>query len=286
MIAGRVIGKFLTPSLALAAAAVVLLPTSRAMADQFVDLSDPGTTSGKIDAVVGGTALFTRVSNIPTGTGVFDPFLTIDNTPIEQGYNTSADNLALPLDDLRNHWNHDVQLGQLATVTVGADSYYVFDLDANETGIGSDRKYLSIDNIRVYTSQTGGQTTSDLSQLGQLRFALNDPNTPATIMPNWVKIDATIGLTSGSGSDDMLAYIPTKAFAGASDKDYVVFYNLNGVHYQADDGTSSDAGFEEWSALTGPSSSVPDGGNTLALMGSALATLGFVAGRRKMAISA
>ena len=57
----------------------------------------------------------------------------------------------------------------------------------------------------------------------------------------------------------MLAYIPTGAFTGASLTDYVVFYNLNGVHYQADDGTSSDAGFEEWSALTGPSSSVPDG---------------------------
>src|SRR6266566_4284847 len=104
MIAGSVIGKFLTPSLALAAAAaaVVLLPSSRAIADQLVDLSDPGTTSGKIDAVIGGTALFTRVSNIPTGTGVFDPFLTIDNSPIEQGYNTTTDNTALPLDDLRN----------------------------------------------------------------------------------------------------------------------------------------------------------------------------------------
>jgi hypothetical protein len=31
---------------------------------------------------------------------------------------------------------------------------------------------------------------------------------------------------------------------------------------------------------------VPDGGNTLALLGSALTALGFVAGRRKLAINA
>ena len=50
-------------------------------------------------------------------------------------------------------------------------------------------------------------------------------------MESWVKIDATLGSTSGSGSSDLLVYIPTSYLAGAADTDFVYFYNLNGVHH-------------------------------------------------------
>jgi len=271
MTAGSVIGKLLTPSLALAAAAV-LLPTSGAMATQ-VDLTVD--SSGTI-----GDANFVRADTLPAGTGVFKPFLTLQNSPIEQGYNTSGADV---LDTKRvPQWNHDLTKGDLAVV----DGYYVFELDANETGTGSINRLLSVDNIRIYTSPIGAQTDPNPDNLGKLRYSLNDPIKDASgnyIIDNWVKLDASrfeFGSTSGSGSSDMLVYIPAKYLDAAANSDYVYFYNLNGVHYTADPGTSSDAGFEEWRALT---SSVPDGGNTLALLGSAVTALGFVASRRKMA---
>ena len=82
----------------------------------------------------------------------------------------------------------------------------------------------------------------------------------------------------------MIVYIPVTAFqaAGTLDSDYVWFYNLNGVHYSSDGDLAAQAGFEEWRALTGPNT-VPDGGNTLVLFGTAIAALGVLARRRNLA---
>jgi hypothetical protein len=239
------------------------------------DVNHPGDASATV------TVKFERADNQPTGTGVFKPFLTLQNSPIEQGYNTSGadvfDTKRVP------QWNHDLTKGDLLAL----NGYYVFELDANETGVGSYKRLLSIDNIAIYTSSIGSQTTETTDANGMLTFsdghlhyALNNPNTPQAVMPNWVKIDSTIGSTSGSGSSDMLVYIPVSVFAGVANSDYIYFYNLNGVHYNATKGTGAEAGFEEWRALTGPSVRVPDGGSTLMLLGSALGLLAWMRRRR------
>ena len=126
-------------------------------------------------------------------------------------------------------------------------------------------------------ADTGG--TGNTAALGTLRYAQNPLFASANVFntANTVKIDASRsegGSTSGSGSSDMIVYIPVDNFKGADANDFVYFYNLNGVNI------SADAGFEEWRALT-----VPDGGSSLVLLGSALTALGIFAGRRNMGTS-
>lgn len=225
-------------------------------------------SAGVLVGDIGGPALFVRDHSHPTGTGVFDPFLTIQspgNQRTEQGYNTSS--RPLPLDDLRNHWNTDLQFSGLRSVQVNGVGYFVFELDANEPGRGIDTKYMSLDNIRIYTSPIGGQTPSNPDALGILRFALN----ALGASDNWVKIDSALGPTAGSGDSDLFVYIPQSDFAGVSPTDFVYFYNFNGAHFDTDGGTGVEAGFEEWRALTGQVS-VPDSSSSLALLG-----LGFLA---------
>ncbi|PYI88789.1 MAG: hypothetical protein DME26_02810 [Verrucomicrobia bacterium] len=294
MTLGSAIGRLLTPTLTLVAAAAILLPASETFGGQL-DLTGTTTT---FDNFFGDGVKFSTVDNQPTGTGVFKPFLTLQNSPIEQGYNTSGNadgsNNRDVFDTKRQpNWNHDIKLGDLQKV----DGFYVFELDANETGNGTDSRLLSVDNIVIYGSPNGKQGTEQFDANGILQFTdkklvymLNNPNTPTAEMPNWVKIDASKkdgGSTSGSGSSDMLVYIPADYFtkAGVVDSDYVYFYDLNGVHYASEAGTSADAGYEEWSAKQGPNS-VPDGGNTLVLFGTAIVALGVLAGRRKLAIVA
>ncbi|HEY2139033.1 MAG TPA: hypothetical protein VGH00_03065, partial [Chthoniobacterales bacterium] len=48
-----------------------------------VDLGSSG--SGTVNG-----ALFQTNNDHPTGTGVYDPFLTIQASPVEQGYNSST----------------------------------------------------------------------------------------------------------------------------------------------------------------------------------------------------
>jgi hypothetical protein len=120
-----------------------------------------------------------------------------------------------------------------------------------------------------------------VDKLGILRYAQNKTLGETS---NWLLIDASRhegGSTSGSGSSDMILYVPTSLFAGALATDFLYFYTINGVHDGAAEGSQSNAGFEEWKAFTGPG--VPDGGSTLLLLGSALTALGFLAGRRGFA---
>jgi len=293
------------PILAVAAG---LLPASNAVGTEINLVT--GTTINGIAATTFGSfasgtsaggqnARYELIDTIPAGTGVFQPFLTYQKKGTEEGINTSQlGNGQGVLDDKRvPQWTHDLHLNELGTITRNGVSYYAFELDANETGVGSNNRLLSIDDIRIYTSagspfvgaggtigndqQAHAAVAGDTAALGTLRYAQNEPNGIA----NYVLIDAsraTEGSTSGSGSSDMLVLVPTALFAGAGANDFVTFYTLNGSHDDAgDDG--SDAGFEEWRALTG--TSVPDGGSTLLLLGSVFASLGFFARSRKTAIA-
>jgi len=295
-------GKIALPTQALTILAVLaaLLPASKALGTE-IDLTNPypppgtdgqsfatGTSPG------GSGVIYQTADTKPAGTGVFLPFLSIQPIPskpsdgvgAEQGYNTSSGGPGQGYLDTKRvpQWNHDLHVSDLGVFSPdGKTSYYVFELDANEKGNGNIDRLLSIDNIRIYTSSTDtassvGNDISKLESLGTLRYAQNQPLQVGGQFnaANWVLIDASKaegGSTSGSGSSDMFVLVPQILFAGAKPTDFVYFYNLNGIH------NPSDSGFEEWRALT----SVPDGGNTLVLLGSGLTALGFFASRRRMA---
>ena len=255
----------------------------------------PSGTFPGADGAFPSTGIYELIDTIPAGTGVFQPFLSYQRKGTEEGINTSLlGNGQGVLDDKRvPQWTHDLHLGDLGTITRGGVSYYAFELDANETGVGNPNRLLSIDDIRIYTSASSpftSLTTDSAVQgaldgtpntLGDLRYA---QNRVSGTTDNWVLIDAsrrTEGSTSGSGSSDMLVLVPTALFPNqAQNRDlFVTFYTKNGVHDSSgDDG--SDAGFEEWRALTGPTA-VPDGGSTLLLLGSALIPLGLLRARRE-----
>lgn len=273
------------------------LPTS-ALAT-MIDLTPAGSQSHELTGAFGGTAIVADYWSQPTGTGVFQPFLTLDangqtstgSKLIEQAYNADGFN-DLYLDGHRPNWNTTLRVGDLASIFISDRYYFAFILDANEPG-GS-KSTLSVDNIRIYTSSSDntanvGDDTSKLDDLGELRWAMNDPlrNPDSSFnYENWIKLDAgqeniDKGSNGGSGMADMIIYIPQEAFVNALLTDYLWFYNLNGVHHSADVNLGSTAGFEEWSAVAGPQVRVPDAGSTLILLGGAFTLLGLGTRRLK-----
>lgn len=281
-------------ALSIAVIAVALMvPTFTAWSIEYnLTQVSPINVPGAVPVGVNGTAIFANYWDQPTGTGVFNPFLTIHRKPIEQGFNT--DGSPLYMDQQRPHWNTTLQLGSLADMVIDGVTYHGFILDANEP---DSRSLISIDNVRIYTSPDNntalvGDDLSQLNQLGTLRWALNDPTydtAPDGSMTyhvaNWVLLDAdqnNVGFHSngGSGQADMILYVPVAAFGDALDSDYVWFYNLNGVQCSADPAMAAESGYEEWRAVV-ETKSVPDGGMTIGLLGLALAAIGLVA--RKLA---
>jgi hypothetical protein len=266
------------------------------------NLSLPGQTSYVVPGDFGGNAIVADHFDQPTGTGVFEPFLTIDangqtstsTKVIEQGYNTDSD--PLYMDQHRPSWNKALRFGDLADLEIGGKLYYGFELDSNEPGQG--KRMISVDNIRIYTSSVDNTALvkddiTKLDQLGTLRWAMNDPNRnpDGTFrIDNWIKLDSTQenveagknASNGGSGKSDMIIYVPQSAFVGANWDDYVWFYNLNGVHYDAAATLAAQSGYEEWRAVTGPhvdQHSVPDSGATVGLLSVGVA--GLVALRRR-----
>jgi hypothetical protein len=282
--------------IAVAASAAIASVT----ADEY-DLSPPGPQSATVTGDVGGAAIFSDHWEQPTGTGVFDPFLTVEaNGPsatnskvVEQGYNTDGHS-HLYLDQQRPEWNTYLKFKDLADINIDGNKYYGFILDSNEPG-GTDKdpkNLISIDNIRIYTSPsdtTGGvqNNVDNLNNLGKLRWALNDPTKTGGDfnIQNWIKLDSEqenvlhSNANGGSGQADMVVYVPATAFGDTKPDDYIWFYNLNGVHYDSDVGSSADAGYEEWSAVVGPHA-VPDNGATITLLGIGICALGAL--RRKI----
>jgi hypothetical protein len=190
----------------------------------IVDLTgsnDSGTING---------AQFVFTTQQPTGTGVIEPFLRVENTPTEQGYNTSG---GTPFDDKAGPWTHDLTLGDLQNteVTLNGVSYFKLLLDVNEPG--GRKSLISLDQLQLYTSNVGSQTTTSVGSLGTLRYSFN--------AGDGVILDAS--RNHGSGSGDMYAYIPTSDFSGAKTSDFVYLY----AHFGNSD--PSQSGFEEWALV-------------------------------------
>lgn len=200
--------------------------------------------TGANDSGAANGAQFYYTPEQPTGTGVIQPFARIQADGTEQGYNTSG---GTPFDEKAGIWTHDIQFSDLKTtaVTLNGATYYQLLLDVNEPG-GS-KSFISLDQIQFYTSALGSQTTTDVSSLGTLRWSLDGAG------DSYVLLDAS--RNSGSGSGDMFAYIPTSAFAGVSDSDFIYMFSRFGDQMAAD-GTT-EGGFEEWS-LVSNMSAVPE----------------------------
>lgn len=208
----------------------------------------------------------------PTGTGVIDPFLTIQANGTEQGYNTSGS--PAPYDVKRQpQWTHDIQFSDLqqTAVNIGGVSYYQILLDVNEPN--GAKSIITLDQLRIYTSQQGSQTGLTIN--GTLRYDLDFNG------DNQVRIDAS--RNSGSGSGDVNIFIPVADFAGTAPTDYVYLYALFGQAdtFQNPDGTQG--GFEEF-ALVMNATPVPEMSALFPIVGLMVAVGStHVLRRRKMA---
>ena len=122
-------------------------------------------------------------------------------------------------------------------MNLGGVDYREFLLDINQNKTG-DGRFLSVDAIQIFLAGAG-DLKGYPSALGTMIYDL-DKNTD-----NWIVLDYSLG--HGSGSGDMLAYIPNSLFNGG---DYVYLYSKFGMH------NPNTANFEEW-AVRKPGPVVP-----------------------------
>lgn len=196
------------PILKLVALCAAFVLTTTATQAAVLDLGSSG------EGFLGG-AYFATTDIQPTGTGVVDPFLTIQNSPWEQGYNSSTGNFDTKREP---QWNHEIQFQDLRITTIGDVDYFGFVVDINEPN-GNGTNSISLNGLKIWTSSTLQDSTSTNGQgifngsLGNLVFDLGNGNT-------LLYTDQQ----SGSGSGDINIFIPVSLFEGVALTDYVYMY--------------------------------------------------------------
>lgn len=246
-----------------------ILLTASVQFSQAVAVEYDLTTAGSSATINNG--LFQTTFFTGAGTGNFNPFLDLVHSDKPAGTEGAYNSSAWPLDgdNHRDVWNSDLKTADLQEVDVGGTKYYLFTLDANETGGGNDNKLLSIDQIKIYQSADSGLNPgiANLDDLGDLVWDMDAGAEGDT----WVKINSALE-SAGSGDGDLNLFIPVNLFN--KDLEFIYFFNHNGGQ---EGPLFGHAGFEEWRALTKedvPVNEVPDGGGTLVSLGVALLGLG------------
>lgn len=205
------------------------------------------------------------------GSGVIDPFLTVQRNGIESGFSTDAATNNLPLDVKRaegnNQFTRTFTLGELGTTTVGGTAYFQFFLDINEPA-STNTSGISLDLLQIFNAgQVGSVNLGSGTTLANLQTLFGNPL--YDLGANTVLLDYNV-FGSGSGKAfDMDVLIPTSLFSGLSADSRLVFANRFG------NTDSSQAGFEEWSFQR----SVPEPGG-LALLSLGLTGLAAIRRRR------
>ncbi len=221
---------------------------------------------------------------VGAGTGTFDPFLTLSESPqspasqagTEDGYN-QCDDTGCP-DDANvspNYYDqffgggrtHELLVSAVPTLEYDGALSREFSLDANDQGSDT---WMSIDQIKIFTDSQVDLTGYDN---GTESFS-NDTGTAAHKvfdMDSDGSDDQTIlmisqGLESGSGVSDVTVLVPNSVFPedcayGSADCDQYLYFWSSMGHYDGgnqgvdcngkDDGLGTcdwnvTAGFEEW----------------------------------------
>lgn len=209
----------------------------------LIDLSV--NTSETVTAATGQWTTFERYNDPPTGTGVFNPFVRIQNKGTEKGYNTDG---TLEFDTKQGQtggkkWTHSLKLGDIPV----SNGNIQFLLDINQSQ-GGDNRYLSLDVMKIFLADSGS-LDNYASGLGTLIYDLGKDN--------WVKMDSSV-FHPGSGTGDVRVTINIPEITGWSSDKYLYLYSEFGQH------NSSNGGFEEW-AIAVPAV-VPEPA-TIALLG-------------------
>ncbi len=237
------------------------------------------TTSNAIVAHDG--AVYAQ-GGVGSGTGTFDPFLTLQESShspstqagTEEGYNQCNDSGCPDDSDTSPNWydqffggnrTHELLASAVPTLEYDNALYREFSLDANDTGADT---FMSIDQIKIFLD-------SQVDLTGYDKIAETFSNDTGTTVHKVFDLDAggdqTIllssqDLESGSGVSDVTLLVPNSAFPaecsyGSTTCDqYIYFWSAMGQYDGDNNGVDCNgktaglgtcdwnvtAGFEEW----------------------------------------
>lgn len=221
-------------------------------------LSDTGTHSVEVNSkddelleVDIGNAL---VAYIPSsgddqasGTGLFDPFVRLQGSPTENGYNTNG---AVQFDTKAGQWTKAIKASAIPQVPCEVDgdaeleTCWELFVDINE---GNNAKYVSLTRMEIWFANS-----PTLVGYNELTHTFGSG---ATLKYDFVGEIQIHDVNQGSGRGDLRYLVPVQSFTA---DDWFVLYSEWGSTTEAPDGKTyaSEGGFEEWKVRKAPNVSI------------------------------
>lgn len=232
-----------------------------------------GATSYTQAASIGGNFTVQKAFVQPSGTGVFQAFLGMQQpanvksndppyeyTTAQLGFNTNNTNPHPPLDVLGGTHTSALLLSDIPIIQIGSNYFYEFVLDVDQVSNGP----ISLNQVQLFQSDTdlgtapntftitgpsaGVDAVISFAGLSPV-FQMNPGN--HTLATSW---EVKVNSGSGNGSADMYLYVDyflfdhTKTLSGAFVDPYVTLFSQFGAPPGAIDANSS---FEEWGIRKG-----------------------------------
>ncbi len=174
-------------------------------------------------------------TNVPTGTGVFNPFLRVQANGLEQGYNTDRPESGLgsvQFDEKTGIWTRSLKFSELA---INSDGNFQFALDLDEPN-GGTTDLLSLQKFQLFTTSDKnifGATYDPTTLFGSnatLRYDMDRVGGSKGGIADNARVDLDFDVAgSGSGRQDLFVFINKSTFfSGVAPDDYVVLYPMLG----------------------------------------------------------
>lgn len=187
-----------------------------------------------------------------SGTGVFEPFVRLQASGSEQGYNT--DNGSLQFDETPGTWTHSMLVSDIPVVTVGGQRYWELWNDINES---NSTPHIDLTDLEIYFASNPSITGYPFNTTAA------NTATPVYDFSGDIKMN---DVNSGSGRGDLKYLVPLNNISIPSSCSYknpacatqFVLYSKWGSSASAPgaDTYATDGGFEEWKVKTYPSLTV------------------------------
>ena len=189
-------------------------------------------------------AIFLQFDASAQGTGNMDPFVRIQASGTEAGYNTdyTGGKQLQNKDNGDTMWNHSILVSDIPLVTIdfnygaGLQDYREFALNLNESG-NDPASFLSLDQLKIYLKTDPALSGNPPTDFGTPIYDLGN---------NWIAIDYS--LNGGQGNGDVLAYIPDSLFTA---NQYVYVYSQFGTSTDTSILTNPSG---DWGSNDGPDS--------------------------------
>ncbi|MEN8374357.1 MAG: hypothetical protein ABFS34_02795 [Gemmatimonadota bacterium] len=226
---------------ALAGLAVAVAACSETATDVITPIDGPTPQLAEIDlsntagdSIVVNDALWTFPVPFNVGTGLINPFLSVQNNPNEEGFNT--DDSPLPLDDTRPNFTNALPLNFVPIIESSVGLAREIILDANESNSEPDALF-SIDRFDLWMCDDAGAPAYDdrsdfqSNASCELVYDIDDDIGGSDVD----HIKATDAVTSGSGLDlDYQILIPEANFLAAA---AAIPADISGCAFQGIDAT-------------------------------------------------